>query len=52
MNCTLLKQAIASIHIGKNIDLTSSGLNKFFGSHNIIDDDSSLLVNYAMFLGK
>jgi hypothetical protein len=52
MNCTLLKQAIASINIGKNIDLTSSGFNKVFGSHSIIDEDSSLLVNYSMLFGK
>jgi hypothetical protein len=52
MNCTLVKQAIASIHIGKNTDLTSSGFNKIFGIHNIIDDDSSLLVNYVMLMGK
>jgi hypothetical protein len=52
MNCTLLKQAIATIHIGKNVDFTASGFSEIFGSHSIIDEDSSLLVNDAMLLGK
>jgi len=52
MNCTLLKQTTATIYIGKNTDLTASRFSKIFGSHGIIDEDSNLLVNDAMLLGK